>query len=480
MTGPAASLERVSLARYSWVARSFLLVPLILFLATACSTIPPHALAPGDTAAAFQARRIDDEGLKAFARHVGPNYASWPPARLDDEALDIVALYFNTDLAAAIAKWHTAASEVEKAGEIPNPLVNITPQRLFAAAGGIPGWVVASSLVQIIETAGKRGLRVTKARYEAEAAKFEALQVAWDVIASVRRARLEIASADSRLAVLEKQRLVAEASLAIAQKRIVAGLGTQEEAVAATARVRRTMLDIDATHGVRAAAFEALVASLGLPRVAVSDDMLSPAQTASAIDESALSAMRDSALLNRADLLARLSAYAALDSALALEGARRVPDVEIGPAYEYNVGEQKWGLSLSLPLPIFNQNQAAIKVAAAAREQSAKEFEAAQARVLEEISQATSGMMSARAAVLTAERLCETQSAALRAQRKLVEVGEGDQGSVLVTESELLAAQLARADAEADLNKASLAVLLAAQQGSSGILPAQLLFGERS
>jgi outer membrane protein TolC len=89
---------------------------------------------------------------------------------------------------------------------------------------------------------------------------------------------------------------------------------------------------------------------------------------------------------------------------LQLEIAKQYPDVRLSPGYQYDQGDNKWSLGLSVDLPILNQNQGPIAEAKARRHQAAAKFELVQAKVLAEIERAVAGL-----------QVAETNSSGLRA-----------------------------------------------------------------
>jgi outer membrane protein TolC len=91
---------------------------------------------------------------------------------------------------------------------------------------------------------------------------------------------------------------------------------------------------------------------------------------------------RQEALLGRSDVLAALAEYVASESALQLEIAKQYPDLHLNPGYQFDQGEHKWALGLSVELPLLNQNQGPIAEAIAKREETAARFLALQARVI--------------------------------------------------------------------------------------------------
>src|SRR5262249_54268493 len=105
---------------------------------------------------------------------------------------------------------------------------------------------------------------------------------------------------------------------------------------------------------------------------------------------------RRSALLGRSDLLAMLAEYDAAEQDLRLELAKQYPDLHVGPGYEFDQGANKWGLALSLELPVLSQNQGAIDEAVARRAEVAVRFEARQAQVIREVDTADAALRGAR------------------------------------------------------------------------------------
>lgn len=447
---------------------------LLLSLLTACSSVPTLDVTPARALTQFEARSFDAAGLRTFLAQREVDLSRWPPPEFRVRELALTALYFNPTLSVARAQWLAADAEIVRAAEIPNPVFTITPQRLAPAAGAFPGWVVASSLIQIVETMGKRDLRIARARYLAEAARLDGVQSAWDVLAAVYGAHADLNNARRRLIVLEQQQLAANALKDVAAKQLIHGIGARAEVTQATAAASRVALEIETARGLIASSHRALASAVGMPLNALPLEQIAMDDADINLSATELSQIQSEAVLNRADMLARLADYAASDVALVLEGARRVPDLEIGPAYEYNAGEQKWGLSLSLPLPVFNQNDGAIKVARLTRQQNGDAFTAAQARVIDEVGRAVAAYVSARSSVRVAEEIAGRSHDLERVQQSLLEAGEADRAAYLTAALEAATATLAHIDAIAAAEKARLAVQTAGQRSRDGLTPETL------
>lgn len=449
-----------------------------LLILAGCASVRPVVTSPRDTALSFRARSLDDARLRAVAMQPGTGFSEWPPRRLDARALDLAALTFNPSLQVARSKWHVAEAAVVTAGQIPNPTISTSP--LYVTnPGGLPAWVVASSLVQIIETAGKRQFRLARARYLAEAARLDVLSAAWDVASRVSGALVDLAAAQSRAAAIARQVEVQSELVEVTEKLIQAGFGSRLELLTARTVLNRAILDQQAVQTTLIDARHRLAQAVGVPFGAIPLDRLSLPSLDQVLPPGFEIKVRDTAALNRADLLARLADYAASDMTLQLEVANRIPNVELGPNYEYDQGLRKWGLSLTFELPIFNQHQGPIAEAAAQRRQAADQFIALQAGVIGEVDQTIATYDAAVRFLAAADRLFRQQNQQARIQETLFARGETDRLQLLAARVELAIAALARVDAQSAVARARLAVEQAGHLAVGGFNPAAFAMAER-
>ncbi len=130
-----------------------------------CVTYRPQPLHPSETAARFEARRLDDAGLRRFVEEVsGRPVEAWPPAAMDFEELTLAALYYSPDLDVARAQLGAAEAAVVTAGQRANPAIAATPEWVSNAPAGVTPWVVSVALDVPLTTAGKRAIRIAEAR----------------------------------------------------------------------------------------------------------------------------------------------------------------------------------------------------------------------------------------------------------------------------------------------------------------------------
>ena len=98
-----------------------------LFLPLAgCATYHPQPISPEKTAAAFDARSLTNENLRAFLE-TNQVAGEWPRRSWDLNALTLVAFYYQPALAEARAQWAAVEATKITAGERPNPTVAVTP-----------------------------------------------------------------------------------------------------------------------------------------------------------------------------------------------------------------------------------------------------------------------------------------------------------------------------------------------------------------
>ncbi|MCL5279148.1 MAG: TolC family protein [Planctomycetes bacterium] len=405
----------------------------LCFLA-GCARFEAKPLAPDQTAAQFEARALDDPGLRKFIeQNRRPEAAGGrpqtPPASQvwDFDTLTLVALYYHPSLDVARAQWAVAQAGIRTAGQRPNPSVNLAPQYTTNSPSGESPWVAALTFDGIIETAGKRGYRIEQAKQLSESARLKLAAQAWQVRSGLRTSLLNFAAARQRVILLQNERNAQQQLLELMEGRLKAGEIAATDLTPQRVAFIRTQADLADARRQVTDSRAAVAQALGVPLQALEGHELkfdlsmtdagptanpqsaiisSPAPTGDRNPQSAEA--RRQALHSRADILAALADYAASQSALQLEIARQYPDIRLGPGYEYDQGLHKWGLAVGTDfLPVFNRNQGPIAEAQAKRAEAAARFLALQAQGISEIDRA----LAARAA--SQEQLRQIDACAL-------------------------------------------------------------------
>lgn len=401
----------------------------------------PAPIAPDETAAAFEARRLTDPGLRAFAE-VGEPLAAWPPAAWDYRALSVAALYFNPSLDTARARVAESQGQLLTAGARPNPGLELTP--------GIPSpYLLTFELAFPIETAGKRGYRLRAARSLELAAQLELAQTAWTVRNSVRAALVDRLLSARTLDLLRAEADVRTEQVRLLQAMSAAGEIPRQEAAAAQIELSRAHTAVgNATQRTVESEAE-LAAAIGIPvealqgiRLTWSDLDTPPGAATFRRDE-----IERDAVLNRLDVRVALAQYAATESTLQLELAKQYPDINIGPGYSYEEKHSYFTIGLAATLPVFDRNQGPIAEAEARRQKAQAEFLETQTRAIARSARALALYGAALEEFAEAGRLADLESSQRDATRKSVQAGE--QGRLDLADAEIDHSVAARARLEA-------------------------------
>ncbi len=366
------------------------------------------------------------------------------------KALVEEAVRNHSDVALARAQYGTVKATMRTAAERPNPTLILAPQ--FVGPLNFIEGTYGVELDWTFETAGKRGKRVDAAHANVNAAACRVVEATWKVRAAVRKALLELYAAERRGALVAEAIGRQEELLKMFDARVKAGaLSRMEMSPARLLLVQLRMQQADAGKGAslaRASLSEALgisIAGLGAAKFSFAAFEHTKSQGTS---------VRRSALTHRADVLASLADYASAEAVLRLEIAKQYPDVHFNPGYQFDAGRDKWGLGLSLTLPILNQNQGAIGEAEAKRREAAAKFNVVQTKALAECDRAAAALLAARVKLATAEGLRTEQERQFETEKRLVTAGEGDRLTLLTSEVERATALITRLDAAVELQAA--------------------------
>jgi outer membrane protein TolC len=418
-----------------------------LAMAASCVRYHPEPVVPAKAVEDFEARRLDAPELKDFLLQ-NQDIKDWPPAAWDLKALTLAALYYHPDMDIARAEWGVARAGRITAGERPNPTLNpLMGYNSTTPRSEITPWIPEINLEIPIETAGKRGFRVDEARHLSEAARWNILSAAWEVRSRLRGALLDVYAAGEKASLLrDQERLQAETVRIIEAQKEAGEVSTYDLTQARVALDNGRLAAIEADR-VKEDALARLAAALGLPRRALDGVNLSFDGFRRPEPDIPAGEVRLHAVLNRSDILAFLSEYAASESALRLEIAKQYPDIRLGPNYQLDQTDSKWTLGLALELPILNRNRGPIAEAEAKRAESAARFLAIQSQVISELDAAVEDCRSALLKSKAANDLLANLAGQERVARARHELGEISKLELLGIELELNAGAQARLEA---------------------------------
>ena len=472
-------------ASFRQVALKFLAI-IILSVLAGCATYKPKPISPGDNAAQLEARRLDDAGLKNFLeQNSGGELKNWPLKSWDLDSLTLAAFYFQPNLAVARAQWREAAGGIKTAAGRPNPTVTVGPGYNFSALDGVNPWSPFGSIDVPIETAGKRGKRISQAEHLAESARQNYFSAAWQSRANVRAGLVEFIVARERAARVEEQFSAQQEISSRLEQRLAVGAISRADVTVSRVALAKAQIDLSDAQAKRAAARVNLAQAVGVPVAAFgvppSGGNTPPTRppeggTPNLVFDLARPAMSDLtsadarrvALCGRADVRAALADYAAAEDSLRLEIAKQYPDLHLNPGYQFDQGDHKWTLGFTFELPVLNQNQGPIREADARRETAAAKFTALQAQVIGEIDRALDDYQAARGQMKTSAELFAAAQKQQQSARDGLKAGATDKVDVLNAQIEFAAAALARLDAQSRLQSAIGALENALQRPLAG------------
>jgi outer membrane protein TolC len=416
-------------------------------MTAACIRYHPRPVVPAETMKDFEARRLDSPELGTFMI-ANQEAKDWPPDIWDLKTLTLAALYYHPDMDIARAQWGVARGGRITAGERPNPSLNpLIGYNSTTPTSEVTPWIPEVALEITIETAGKRGIRIAEARHLAEAARWYILSAAWEVRSRLRGALLEAYAAREKESLLsDQEKLQAETVRLLELQKETGEVSTYDVTQARVALDGSRLAAIEAARA-KEDAMARLAAALGLPRKALDGIRISFDGFRRPEPEIPAGEVRRHAVLNRSDLLASLSEYAASQSALQLEIAKQYPDIHLGPDYQLDQTDSKWTIGLALELPILSRNRGPIAEAMARREESAARFLVLQSRVIGELDAAIEDCRTALLKAKAADDLVVNLAAQERAARVRRDLGEISKLEYLGIQLELSAGAQARLEA---------------------------------
>ena len=422
-------------------------------VAVGCVHFQPRPITAEATIDDFEARRLDAADIQRFLEdQVGVD--SWPPPTWDLESLTLAALYYSPDLDVARARWGVTQAGTITAGMRPNPSLN-TSVGYNSSSVLIRPWIPEVVLGLPIETAGKRGIRISEAQTLSEAARLDVLYAAWVVRNRLRRAYVDLYRAQEMASVLLHLHDLQLQSLGVLEAQLAVGAISANELTLTRIATGRTRLAALEAARERELARVELAAALGLPTAAldgieVSFDELEHLGTDVPTDE-----LRRQAVIHRADILSALAEYESTQAALQLEIAKQYPDLDIGAGYQLDQTDNKWTLGLNLTLPMFNRNRGPIAEAEASRAEAAARFLALQSRVLAEVDGAVASYRSALETVATTNEMLAKLEQREASAETAYRLGATSKLELLSAEIEIAVGRIARLEALVSAQRAT-------------------------
>lgn len=305
------------------------------------------------------------------------------------------ALLRNPELAAFSWEVRSREARALQAGLLPNPEAGVELEN-FGGTGATSSFDSTEStllLSQRIETAGKRSKRREAATRDADVAAWEYEMARLQVFASVQHAFYEVLAAQERLALSEELVRVTETSRSAVERLVSRGATPRAELTRAAVEASAARVDVSSARRALEAARAQLAATWG---------GLAPDFTRVEGEIGEISAPPDPSaartwLARNPELQRWDREVARHESLVALEDARRFPDVTAGAGVRRLEESDDTALvaQLSVPIPVFDRNQGARAAARSDLRKAEYERRAAHARLSAAL-ESTQQQLSAR------------------------------------------------------------------------------------
>jgi outer membrane protein TolC len=410
-----------------------LLLAVVTLPGVSCVQFKAKPLSAATSAAAFEGRTLADAGLQNRT--------------LTLENLAPAALKLHPEIATAKAEAEAVKAAAKTAATRPNPSASFIPTRVANPAAGDSPWLAGFTLDIPIETAGKRSRRMEHARELANAAVLRVAEASWKVRVKLRKAWLDLFAAERRSELLAAQLKSQEESVRLLESSVQAGESSRRELMQSRLLMIQSRLLAGGAKKSAAEARADLASALGIPAAALTPARFDFRSLENPARELATKRLRQGAFTQRSDVLAALADYAAAEAALRLEIAKQLPDVHLGPGYEFDQGLNKWSLGFTVPLPLFDRNRGPIAEAEAKRTAAAAKFHALEAKISGELDHALASYRGALEKLSTADELTADTKKQLDSAEAVIKAGEGGRLALLTAQVEHNAAALGRLDA---------------------------------
>lgn len=424
----------------------------VLVALAGCQSYAPMPLDPQAHHAEWASRSPDSESVREFAARLGqaPPQIGAEGLRLADA--EIVALCFNPTLRQARARAAVAMANSEYAGLWDDPSVSFDLLRIVES---VPEpWTIGGALSFTIPISGRLPAEKSLASAEYDLELRRVAQAEWDTVMTVRStwaqwsaAQLQaelmrelIERVDSIVSVVD--RLERAQSLSRLEGRLfrMESAGRRSDLLLLDAQADQLEYELKSLLGLMPDAPVKL-----LPQVA----------SASAVEDIDGNMLEE----RNPELAALRAAYEVAEKNLLVEVRKQYPDLQIGPAYEWDDGQSKIGFGAGIPLPLLNANRQGIAVARAERDAARAAYEAAVEQLVSASMQRARHYHATASARQSIEHdLLPLAEAQIADERRIAELGELNvlltlESIVRVHETKvrLIDARLAEAQAAFDL-----------------------------
>lgn len=374
------------------------------------------------------------------------------------DELTLCALYFHTKL--DIAKQELALSylAIESAGVKNNPTVDGTFARSGQENEDISPWSYGLSVNIPIETTKKRAFKLEKAVKNADVARMNAAEMAWQLRNQIATDFISYHQTLAELQLIQQEITIQDHIVSMLEKRVNTGITSKTDLNNASLLAIKSKHALNIKKGQLSLIKAKLAADVGLSPekfelinikpLAIESTLSRQAEQLSESIES--KTLQEQALLNRIDIRRSIAKYAAAEAEIKLKVAQQTPDIVLSPGYLFEFGDRIWSLGFSSLLNMLHNNTALVKEAKQLREIEGAQFENLQAEVIAKINQVHTNYLAAKQVTEQAEIELSQQMALEQKMQKQFDAGligkldlSKHASNTLVAKQQLISSQFA-------------------------------------
>lgn len=307
-----------------------------------------------------------------------------------------LALTRNPQLAGFSYEMRAAEARVLQAKLFPSPEADLAVEDFGGSsqASGFNGAETTLAFGQLIELGGKRRARVREAQFDRELTGFDYEAKKREVFLETHELFVDVLAGQRRVAAAAELVGLSDEFLPSVQKRVEAGKASAIEETRFRVAVATSKIELETARREVVAARYRLAAQWGatVPRFSAATGDLDRPPSVGSLDSLVGQVARNPRVARFAAERGRRSAL------LARERAAAIPDVRLRGGVRQQGETDSTGLvaGFSLPLPLFNRNQGAIRAASEILAKTDADEAAAFATVRNELTNAYQALLTAR------------------------------------------------------------------------------------
>ena len=411
-----------------------MIATLHLCLLTSGCALQPYQAKPIDTAQVSAKLADKDAASTDFKAYLikqgyaqGNEKDKLPFAEWGTTELTLCALYFNPKLEVAKAQLALANISVKTANLAQSPTLGGRAARSNQGNGDSSPWAFGLEVEIPIETTHKRQIKIEEAQHLQELARIDVANVAWQLRSQIAKDLLNLHENTAQQQQLDNELTIHNNLVKLLTKRVQLGTASNTELNAAKLLQQKAQFSLNSEQSKSAEIRAVLAADVGLSNEKFAQLHLKTLDIESALASTPNTVqLQENALLNRLDIRRSLARYAAAESKIKLEIAKQTPDISLSPGFAFEFGDSIWSLGFSTLLNLLNKNPTLIAEATQLREIEGAQFEALQAGVIADVSQANAAYNASQQNLAQVKQQLAAQQTYTQKLQRQLEAGHID------------------------------------------------------